>query len=328
VGRELSAILATNERVLMDFLQMVGFAVTTFGVSAAGAWWLAKGLVEHRLARALEELKIKLSMEMESKKAEFAGAIKLRIDTELGDIGAQRQYEFDAKRRLYTAISPLKFQLLIACRDFSQRVTGHGSREVYSTSLTSYYGQSFTFRILRLFAICELIERQMSFADFSVDSASPTLIRFSKSIAIALSGGDLVKGHSKTSWNNQVEHVFYDSLSRAANAIIKSDGPTERVMRFHEFSEFLSTSSGLKALHPFPSLMEDFAVNKKPLWWTRLVAVGYLCNRYVNEQGATTGLTRRDYEVGPLLLLSGDVEIKNLLEEYVSRCLRLPVLSY
>jgi hypothetical protein len=313
---------------MMDFLQVVGFSATTFGVSAFGAWWLAKKLVEHRLTIGLEEIKNKLSIEVENKKAEVGGAIRLRIDAELGDIGAQRQYEFDAKRRLYTAIGPLKFQLLIACRDFSQRVTGHGSREGYSTSLQSYYGQSFTFRILRVFAICELIERQMSFTDFSVDAASPALIRFSKSIAIALSGGDLVKGHSKTIWKNQVEHVFYDSLSKAANTIIKMDGSTERVMRFHEFLEFLSTKPDMEALHPFPSLMEDFTPNKKPLWWLRLVAMGYLCNLHVNEHGAAAGLTKRDYEVGPLLLLSGDSEIEKMLDEYISRCARLPDLSY
>ena len=109
------------------------------GISAAGAYWLARTLVQHKLnrdienykselarqldaqktlaAQDLERLKNTLQLEQSRIKATMDAQIRMEVEAQLGELAVQRQYEYEARRRLYTAIGPLRFQLLLACRD-------------------------------------------------------------------------------------------------------------------------------------------------------------------------------------------------------------------
>ena len=179
----------------MDIPTIVTSVVSSLGVSAAGAWWLSKALVSHRLAKDLEDYKSEWKRELEQEKLEIAGAIKERVDTVLADRAADREYELEAKKRLYQLIGPLKFQLLLACRDAAHRVEGHGLRVAYDTSIKGYYGINTIHRILRPVAIAELIEQQVAFADFAVDESAIKLLCFKKSVTQAITGGAVICDH-------------------------------------------------------------------------------------------------------------------------------------
>ena len=69
----------------------------------AGARYLVTGWVDTRFKEQLQEHQAEL-------------------DEDLGGRAAQRQYEFDARKRLYGAIGPLRFQLAVACAVLSARV--------------------------------------------------------------------------------------------------------------------------------------------------------------------------------------------------------------
>ena len=87
-------------------------------------------------------------------------------------------YQYAARKRLYEALGPLRFQLLMASRDVVRRVTGHAPPRTWNLDTAQYYGQSTMYRLLRPLAICILIERQMNAADFSVDPSGVRLLRF------------------------------------------------------------------------------------------------------------------------------------------------------
>jgi hypothetical protein len=63
-------------------------------------------------------------------------------------IDAHQQYVLQARQRLYAAIGPLRFQLLIACRELASRVEAL-SKGRYDTSTAGYFGQNTLYRLLR-----------------------------------------------------------------------------------------------------------------------------------------------------------------------------------
>jgi hypothetical protein len=309
----------------MDLLDVIGFGLPTFGITVGTAAWLAKRLVDHRLKEDLQIQRAGFEAKLAEASARWEGAVKKEVETYLADRAADRQYELDARKRLYSAIGPLRFQLLMACRDLAGRVVAH-AKNPYATSIESYYGRSLLFRILRPLALCELIERQIAYADFSVDSGAVDLLRFKKGAYAALSGGNLVAGHPLINWTDEVQHVFFDHISRAAAALITSDGPNSyRVIRFDEFSRSVEIPSGRAALQPFPELFANFSPAVKPILWLRLVGLAFLCNEFINRGGKEIGFQERTIECRELLTESKDLDIVKKINVYASRCAELPL---
>jgi hypothetical protein len=171
--------------------------------------------------------------------------------------------------------------------------------------------------------LAELVERQITYADFSVDASAVELIRFKKNAFETFSGGSLVAGHSGVNWHKEEQHVFSDGLSRAANVLIVHENE-DRCMRFHEFRSFLAKGQNAEMLEPFPELLAGFSPEQKPLFWLRLVAYGYLCNEYINSGGASIGFETREFPLTELLLASKDREITKSVAEYERRCRAIP----
>ena len=162
-------------------------------------------------------------MSLRQKSSNSRGQVKERVDTVLAERAADREYAFEAKKRLYQLIGPLKFQLLLACRDAAHRVEGHGLKAAYDMSVKGYYGINTIHRILRPIAIAELIEQQVAFADFAVAESAIKLLCFKKSVTQAITGGTVICDHPNVDWNRQSEHLFYATLTEAAHALMSAD---------------------------------------------------------------------------------------------------------
>src|SRR5262245_5505827 len=105
-----------------------------------GVWWIARSLFTHQMSRHLEQHKAELTKAIERDKAVFAGEVRKEVESILAERTALVEYEWDARKRLYTAISPLKFQLLMACRDAVAQIYSYPQRR-YSTNTSGYYGR-------------------------------------------------------------------------------------------------------------------------------------------------------------------------------------------
>jgi hypothetical protein len=311
----------------MQLVEFIKFALPTFGISIVTAAWLARALINHRLTAHLDAQKADFDAKLTVLKAQWEGSVKQRVDTYLADRAADREYQQEARRRLYLAIGPLRFQLLMACRDLCGRVISYG-KQSYDTALTTYYGRSFLFRILRPLTIVELIERQIAYADFSVEASALDLLRFKKAAYAALTGDSLVVGHPGVNWDDEEQHVFFDHLARAAGSLVTADGQSgSRCMRFDEFGTLLDDLSRRVALEPFPQLLADFTSIRKPLLWLRLVGLASLCNDHINRAGKDIGFEQRALPSAELLRVSADPEIIGNIDVYVQRCAKLSASS-
>ncbi|HEY0956307.1 MAG TPA: hypothetical protein VGE36_16225 [Roseateles sp.] len=324
----------------MDLGTIVAAASSSLGLSLAGAYWLARTLIQSRLSEALEQRKSELSRQLETHKlglsqdlertkgqiqlelgrdkAVFDAAIKREVEAQLGQMAAQRQYEYEARRRLYTAIGPLRFQLLLACRDLAGRIESFHTREHYRMDIASYYGRSTLYRLLRPLAIAELIERQIGVADFAVDPSAVVCLRFRRTITRIFSGDELVRGRPDVDWGRQAQHVFADSLAACAQALIQRDGSAERILRFDEFNARLD-ADGMAAVSPFDQLLDGLQVGAKPILWLRLVAYGHACNALIDRLGPGLDFESRPFPTAALLAATGDAHTAGHLAELQER---------
>jgi hypothetical protein len=304
----------------MDIQTVITTLVSSGVISIGAARWMAGRLVDQRLAKDLKYYQAELDEKLAAGKAQFDkdlamakaeldATLKLEVDEYLADRAAERQYRLDARKRLYAVVGPLRFQLVIACIDFASRIKRIGNgQQPYATSLKDYFGQSTTFRLLRLFAISELIERQVAHADFAVDPSMVNLLRFKKDAFLCLSSSTVSLDHPKANWNHQVEHVYYDTISIIAGALIVNDSVSkmQRVISFDEFSQFVSVPETLARLNPIPGMMETFSIQTKPIFWVRLVALAHLCSIFAANEGPHVGITPEEYDSSNMLHASSD----------------------
>jgi hypothetical protein len=310
-------------------------------VGLAAARWLTKRLIDHRLTKDLKDYQASLDDKLATSKAhldqnlkdyqatldaglaaskaQVEASLRQKVEDYLGDKAAERAYQLDARKRLYTAIGPLRVQLVKACADLAARVDRIGNGQRFPISLDGYYGQSTIFRLLRIFAISELIERQMAYADFSVDVSMAGLLRFKHAAFLCLSSSTVSLDHPNTNWNSQVEHVFYDRLSVIAAALVVFDGDKNqqpRVMRFDEFNKLVSNPELPAAIDPIPQILKDFSIDKTPVFWIRLVALGQLCSTFAKREGPAMGIASDPYDGEKMLRASSDKFLQTNFNRY------------
>ena len=262
--------------------------------------------------------------------AKVQGDIRKEVEAYLGDKSAEREYNLEARKRLYHVIGPLRFQLVIACRDVVSRIMLYGFDQSYSMTMRKYYGRNTLYRLLRPLAISELIEQQITYADFSVDLASIGLLRYKKAAHMAFSDGDTVLNHPKANWNFQEEHLFSGTVSNLANSIIIRDDEAaikKRPMHFHEFEAFIRDPENMKLVSPLANILDDFNIKDKPIFWARLVCFGYIFNVHIEQAGKDIGFENHPFDLEKLLMLSSDEYITNNIENYLSVFHSLPTIQ-
>ena len=340
----------------MDIATILTAMASSGIISIGAARWLTQQLIDHRLAKDLRTYQLDLDERLAKSKSELDGklqtdlktyqavldrnlalskaeldsrlstakseldaSLRRSVEEYLGDKTAERQYRFDALKRLYTAIGPLRFQLARACDEFTARIARIGTgKQPYATSLKDYFGRSTLFRLLKLFAITELIERQIADADFSVDPSTVNLLRFKHQAFMCLSSSDVSLDHPNARWTEQIEHVFFDTLSIVSAAMIVVDpaGKQDRVMRFDEFNMFVEKEEQLVKIQPFPKMFEDFTFHSKPILWVRFVTLAQLCNTFLATEGPRVGIAPESYDCPKMLLVTTDDFIKDNHNRY------------
>ncbi|KNC66320.1 hypothetical protein [Pseudoalteromonas ardens] len=290
--------------------------LTSIGISLATAAWLGRVLVNQLFNKELEKTKSEFAQKLVAFKACHEAEIRKEVEVFLKQNEASIHYESEAKARLYSAIGPLKFQLLLAARDFTVRVRGL-SRQPHEMNVKGHYGKSTIYRIARLFCLTELIERQVTYADFSVDSSAVRLLQFKKALFLLFSGSKITYHHPKSVWESQEEHLFFDVISSIGNALVVESGmPSARCMSFSEFSDELSNPAFATNIEPLVHILEGFEINKSPILWLRMVCVAVLCSNIIEELGAPIGFDKKPLDFMSLLRKTDDEYINNKIQKY------------
>lgn len=272
---------------------------------------LAKDLKDHqkRIDTDLKDHQNRLDSNLAASKAEIDSRFRQRVEEYLGDQAAERQYRLEARKRLYTAVGPLRFQLILATGDLLNRVARIGSgKQQYPIGYKGYFGRSTLYRLLRVFGIAELIERQVADADFAVDPWMANLIKFKQVAFTCMSSSTVSLGHPQENWNEQQQHLFYDELAIIASDMIVLDPVAKipRVMRFDEFADVDIDLTGLGAFRAMPRLLKDFTPQAKPILWLRLLALGALCNSFAGIEGVRIGILPEPFDASAFLDAGSD----------------------
>jgi hypothetical protein len=301
---------------MLDISGIITTAVSSGIISVAAVNWLGKSLITHQFDKELKRYQADLDRTTNASKSEMEAFLRAQTEEYIGEKAAERQYVFDARRRLYTAVGPFRFQLALACRDFLKRLSGGSPR--YSTNIRGYYGLSTAYRMLRLFGITELIERQVSAADFTVDPSTVVLLRFKLAAFRCMTSRHTSLGHPGENWDDQCEHVFYDTLSLlgATMVVDESNGKLARLMRFDEFTRFIQDEDKLTTLEPIPALFDEFTPAKKPILWIRLVALCQLCHAFLAQEASSFGIDLPDFDGLALLRESSDEFVQCNIDQY------------
>lgn len=308
---------------------LAAMSVTGF-LSVAVARYLSMKLLDHRLSKDLKDYdasinqklatyKAGLDQQLNEAKAASEARWKKELDEYLGERSVERAYRAEARKRLYVAVGPLRFQLFAAASEFANRVARIADDKVtYDMSLDRYFGQSTIYRLVRVLAVSELIERQVAYADFAVDPEIRVLLKFKRQAYLTLSSHRVSLGHPKENWAIQEQHIFYDVIGIIASSLIVQDAPTSpsRVVRFDEFAKMISERGGMELLSPIPRLFTGFSVEKKQILWLRMVALAHLCEGLLNRLGSEIGLETEALDVELLLKASRDPYLVANCERY------------
>lgn len=305
----------------MGFFELLGAMGLTGLASVPLAAFLADRLLANRLAKDLADHAAGLNTEVNNLKAEVEAHYRQEVELRLGDAAADRTYRAEARRRLYQALGPLRFQLMVAAAEWANRVARFGVKDssTYDMQVDGHFFRSTAYRLLRLHAIAELIERQIAYADFAVDPEMRTLLKFKRQLGQCLSSAEVSLGHELEDWKVQRQHAFSDTLSSVAASMVVLDGTqkVERIVRFDEFQVILDDPILVKRLQPIPVLLTGFTISEKPVLWLRMLATSQLCIGLLEKHGQELGLELQSIELAHMLQLTADKTINNQKDQYL-----------
>jgi hypothetical protein len=237
-----------------------------------------------------------------------------RIESELADKQAERdarrEYEYEAKKRLYEHCEPLVFQL----REASERA----ARRVVSLARTAqdgnldpgrswlggdgYYLRSTTYVLLAPLVIGSLLRRRLTLLDLALEPKmrlhhdAAKLLHKVRTDAFRLAAQDpkldydphherLEPGHEKVEAVHALQHMMLGQLESAEDAMITRDGTDPlRCVRFSEFERMLEPPSTAdddakhraRTLRAAMALFTGFHPQRRPALWRVLVAEAHV----------------------------------------------------
>jgi hypothetical protein len=202
----------------------------------------------------IERLRSELTAKVESTRAEMADLNSSR--------SARRDYEYDARKRLYAEIEPLLFQLFEAAEQSYNRVKSL-ARTAQQGSLSTgphnwldkdgYYLTSTIYYLFLTTVVFRLIKDRMTFVDLDLDEKITTKYYLTKIYAIAWTDDFVLSREAKTKLGYDPNHADWQNLISSdpaqyrrqglnvgyvealLDAMAVKDGKTTRAMTYAEF---------------------------------------------------------------------------------------------
>lgn len=322
----------------IDYFWQFVFSIVSSGAAVTLALRYLDVITQHRLTRELEDQKGRLEKDLEQYRGqidkeledhknnlgkdleEYKGRVEKELEehrsaleTARADRHAKRDYEYDARKRLYEECEPLLFQLMElaevaysrikglarTARDGDLRPDGNGW-----LSGPGYYLSSTAYRLLAVPAVFRILQRRVTLIDLSLDRRVRLGYGLMKLVSETLTDDyGLARESPEIEYDPDAEYVerkgrpedpryvrqgvFVGILERALDAIIHdADGASPRLLTFGEFEDYVrdENSKQFKALKPLLKILRGFHPASKPVLWRILIAQchiyqGILCLR-------------------------------------------------
>lgn len=226
---------------------------------------------------------------------EKLAVLNAALNREKSEEDARREYEYEARKRLYAQCEPLLFQLCeaaeLAYRRFlnmaNAAISGNLGDEV-NWLRSGYYLYSTMYRMLAPAAILSLMQQRLTFVDLRLDARTDRQYRIAKQYYDLLTA-DFDMAHAEPKilytpnvkdWANLRETMpsrywrqaaVRGRLDRAVSAMLVNDkgGEVQRLMSFGEFEEAARLDGSQTALYfeNIRDLFFEFNPEKRPIFW-------------------------------------------------------------
>ncbi len=233
-------------------------------------------------------------------------SVKANLAEKLAGKNARRDYEYEARKRLYQQYEPLFFQLIELSESALRRIEGlarsasqgnlmpdHTGWLAPNDYYYDYYMASTIYRLLAPLAVVKLMQRLLTLVDLTVDPhinnqyalAKWLYMSFTEDFALARIKPclDYDPNHEKRLEKQRRkpekywrQGIFAGVLDNAVEALLVHD-PNEfmRCMSFGEFESTYKTSQEHK-FYAFIELFKNFHPKTRPVLWRVLITQAYL----------------------------------------------------
>ena len=270
-----------------------------------------------RSQRSIERLRAELSLEAEGVKKGFerqSEALRNEFTRNLEELkgalsdrnsasAARRDYEYEARKRLYTEVEPILFQLYESLEEAHYRVRSlarssrSGNLGTHAKSWLAdegYYLRSTIYKLTIPVVYLRLIQRRITFVDLGLD---PTIrLRylllklysrsFTDDFVFASMEPTLPYDPNHEDWATQRKNnpgvysrqaLVVGDLENIADGLLKTDEGTARPLLFAEFEKLLEQRrSEDDSLQELVDLFLGFSPAKKPILARMLTTQAYL----------------------------------------------------
>ena len=270
-----------------------------------------------------------LGQRIKRRNDEHLEQLKAQLSESQAERNAQRDYRYDAIKRLYTDLQPLLFQLCELCESSYLHTRGLartarngnlGSGEDSWLRTDEYYRLSTVYRLLVPVAIIQLMHRRLTFVDLSVDDEVRTQYRFARALSGTWNSGFDIAGkapaleyrpHDPDAAERAheqpavycLQHLYAGQIDQLVGRLLTEDSDGRvRYRTYGEFEEDYRANDRTRALvAPAEALLRTFHPRTHPVLWRMLVVQAHL------HRGLTRTFTeRRGVIVAPTDALSAD----------------------
>jgi hypothetical protein len=299
---------ATIGAAVVSVAAAIGSAVLAYLSKASLA--RAKAKVERDLESVkaqyqadLEKRKSELQTELEERKSVLQKdleAFKAQIADDLAARNARRDYEYDARKRLYAQVEPLLFQLFEAAETAFNAVTslartqrGGNLPGWLTPGGNDYYIRSIIHRLFLPLANYRLIQRSMTLIDLTLDPSirlryallKESYLIWTDDFGLSYLEPPLPYDPNVSDWANARagnaakfwrQGLVIGNLDRLLDAMIIDDGSSRRPMNFGEWEAAINSKPKVRQVY---KIVEDiflcFEFESRPVL-SRLL-ISYAC---------------------------------------------------
>ena len=263
------------------------------------------------LQGGLELRKSELQVELEAKKFDFQKELeqfKAGIADDLAAHNARRAYEYDARRRLYTQVEPLLFQLLEASEGGFHAVTSLVRTQQRGNlpgrlDVEGYYLRSIIHRLFRPLAIFRLMQRTTTLVDLNLDPSirlrytvlKECYLTFTDDFGIAELDPALRYNPNRADWatarlqapeENWRQGLVIGLLDRLTDGMAVARGAVQDVMNYGEFETATLEGGSLRSAYvPVRDIFLNFDFVHRPVLARLLLVYAILIHTLMSIYG-------------------------------------------
>ncbi len=221
---------------------------------------------------------------------------------------ARREYEFEARKRLYQEYEPLLFQLMEAADNALHRIKSlartarhENLNETGWLSQFNYYTKSTLYKLFVPIAIYQIMQKKLTLVDITVDSSIGLRYKMAKQIYISytddfefartyksieydpnnLKWQEKRKDNPASFWRQGLPMGLLDKTIEIL--IEKDESGKERVISYGEFEKKLGNVGSDKAsdINLSRDVFFNFHPQKRPILWRILIAQSLLLSAFL-----------------------------------------------